>query len=368
MAEISESINPERARAFNLNTAVGLSEMARKLVTPGKGIVALDESVGKVGVLGTIEKRLISVGVPEARVSDPELRGSYRAMLCGTPGAGRFISGAILEEQTIDQSVDSVRIRDLLKAEGIQVGIKVDKGVRAYKENSPEKVLKESFLSDLGERLQRFATLDAVFAKCRAVIVIRDPDCPSADCVEENAKILAKYAAICQRAGIVPIVEPEVLRDGEYATHAAQKCFEVTRFVLQRVFAHLQREGVDCSAMLLKPNMVVAGKACSEQPTPEKVAALTLRCLELTVPRIVPGIVFLSGGLTPEEATANLRAINSERCQTMHPWKLTFSFGRALQDGALKGWWNKGEGLDFAKGRAWYLEHARANSEVLSTF
>jgi fructose-bisphosphate aldolase class I len=297
-----------------------LETTARALVAPGKGILAADESSG------TIEKRFKSINV----ASTEENRRFYRELLFTTPGAKEFISGVILYDETLRQKrSDGTPFAQVLANEGIVPGIKVDKGTKALA-GFPGEVVTEG-LDGLRERLAEYKQMGARFAKWRAVISIA-PNVPTAYCLSANAHALARYAALCQEAGIVPIVEPEVLMDGD---NTLERCEEVTTATLERVFAELAAHRVHLEGSLLKPNMVIAGKGCAAQASPEQVAAATLRCFRRVVPAAVPGIVFLSGGQSDEQATANLDAMNR---MGKAPWELSFSYGRALQAPALKAW------------------------------
>jgi fructose-bisphosphate aldolase class I len=309
--------------------AQALIDTANELVAPGKGILAADESTG------TIKKRLASVDVE----STEETRRVYRNLLFTTPGMEDFISGVILFEETLYQkSDDGTPFPKLLAGKGIVPGIKVDKGAKPLAGSEDEKVTEG--LDGLRERLADYREAGARFAKWRAVITIGE-NMPSANCVNVNAHALARYAALCQEAGLAPIVEPEVLMDGG---HSIERCEEVTGAALARVFAELDAQGVLLEGMLLKPNMVIAGKACPQQAGVERVASATLRCLRRYVPAAVPGIVFLSGGQSDEVATAHLDAMNRLGGDEA-PWRLSFSYGRALQAPALKTW---GGGADNA--------------------
>jgi fructose-bisphosphate aldolase, class I len=310
---------------------------ARALVAPGKGILAADESDG------TIKKRFDSIGVE----STEENRRAYRDMLFTTPGAEEFISGVILFDETIRQkSADGTPFPELLASKGIIPGIKVDKGAKPLA-NAPGETITEG-LDGLRERLQEYRELGARFAKWRATYSISvDADLPSNYCVWTNAHALARYAALCQEAGLVPIVEPEVLMEGEHTLHDS---FRVTARVLFAVYTELRDQRVVLEGTLLKPNMVLAGYDSSDQPSDDEVADETLRCLRERVPAAVPGIVFLSGGQSDEQATSRLNAMNA---RGPHPWQLSFSYGRALQAPALKAWVGKAENLEAAQ-QAYY--------------
>jgi fructose-bisphosphate aldolase class I len=293
---------------------------ARALVAPGKGILAADES------LGTIEKRFKSVGIANTE----ENRRAYRELLFGTPGLGEFISGVILFDETIRQKAsDGATLVEVLKRQGIIPGIKVDQGAKAPAAFPGEKVTEG--LDGLRDRLADYRQLGARFTKWRAVIAI-DANIPSRTCLDANAHALARFAALSQEAGLVPIVEPEVLMDGD---HTIERHFEVTESTLKIVFQSLFEHRVRLEAMLLKPNMVLSGKDCPQQASVAQVADATLRCMLRAVPAAVPGVVFLSGGQSDVLATEHLNALNR---LGKAPWELSFSFGRALQAPALQAW------------------------------
>ncbi|MDP6786083.1 MAG: fructose-bisphosphate aldolase class I [Rhodospirillales bacterium] len=298
-----------------------LASIARSLIADGRGILAADESTG------TITKRFDGIGVE----STEENRRSYRELLFTTPGLGEFVSGAILYDETIRQAAtDGTPIPALLAKQDIHPGIKVDTGAKPLAGSAEETVTEG--LDGLRERVAEYHGLGARFAKWRAVIKIGDR-IPTPYCIEANAHALARYARLCQDGGLVPIVEPEVLMDGD---HDIDRCDAVTTETLHVVFAALHRQGVSLEGMLLKPNMVISGKDCSRQADVDEVAERTVRCLRRTVPAAVPGIVFLSGGQSEQVATAHLNAMNAKFGG--QPWALSFSYGRALQDGALKSW------------------------------
>jgi fructose-bisphosphate aldolase, class I len=297
-----------------------IESIAGLLVEPAKGILAADESTG------TIEKRFRAVGVE----SIPETRRAYRNLLFTTPGIEAHISGVILFDETIRQAADDgTPFTELLTSRGISPGIKVDRGAKPLAGAPGEKVTEG--LDGLRERLVEYRELGARFTKWRAVISI-GPDLPTDYAVRVNAHALARFAALSQEAGLVPIVEPEVLMDGD---HTIERSFEATSRTLEAVFTELVAERVRLEGMLLKPNMVLSGYECREQATHEEVAAWTIRALRRHVPAAVPGIVFLSGGQSDDDATANLGALNRVGGQ---PWQLSFSFGRALQAAALRSW------------------------------
>jgi fructose-bisphosphate aldolase, class I len=318
-----------------------LEATARALVAPGKGILAADESTG------TIEKRLKSIEVE----STEENRRAYREMLFTTAGIGDHISGVILFDETIRQSTrDGVPFTKVLVDAGVIPGIKVDTGAKPLAGAEGEKVTEG--LDGLRERLDEYRELGAKLTKWRAVIEIGE-NRPSAYCIHVNAHALARYAALSQAAGLVPIVEPEVLMDGP---HSIDRCYEVTEATLEAVFNELFSQRVVYERMLLKPNMVISGNECSEQAGPKQVAEATLRCFRSVVPAAVPGIVFLSGGQSDEQATANLNAINAGG---PHPWQLSFSYGRALQAPALKAW--RGDEANVQAGQDALAHRARLN-------
>jgi len=298
-----------------------MEKTVAELTAPTKGILAADESGG------TIEKRFKNIDV----VSTEENRRSYRELLFTAPKLGDYISGVILFEETLkQQSQAGVALPRVLAAQGIVPGIKVDKGTQALANFPGDKTTHG--LQGLAERLAGYKELGARFAKWRAVITIGD-GLPSTRAIEVNADSLARYAAICQELEIVPIVEPEVLMDGN---HDIARCAAVTEEVLETVFHALHRHRVQLEYMLLKPNMVLPGKDCPQQASPEEIAAATLICFRRTIPAAVPGINFLSGGQSDEAATANLNAMNAY--PQAQPWQLSFSYGRALQAPALKAW------------------------------
>ena len=320
-----------------------LHKIAKALVAPYKGILAADESDR------TIKKRLNSVGVE----STLENRRFYREMLFTTPG---YISGVILFDETIrDKMSDGTPFPDYLSQRGMIPGIKVDKGAKDLAFFSNEKVTEG--LDGLRERLKEYVGLGAKFTKWRAVIVI-DENIPSWASIKANAHALARFASLSQEAGLVPIVEPEVLMDGD---HDLARCEEVSGLVLNKVFDELKTYKVDLRGMLLKTNMVIAGKEAKKKSSPEEIAEATLRHFRKTVPVEVPGIVFLSGGQSPEEATINLNAIVKQK--TNEPWELSYSYGRGLQGEALKVWSgdknNKSEAQRAFKERARKVSLAR---------
>ncbi|MEX2212323.1 MAG: class I fructose-bisphosphate aldolase [Gaiellaceae bacterium] len=308
-----------------------LESTARELVAPGKGILAADESSG------TIEKRFKSIDVE----STEDNRRSYRNLLFTTQGVEEFISGVILYDETLRQSSDDgTPFAKLLADRGIIPGIKVDAGAKPLANAEGETVTEG--LDGLRERLNEYRELGARFTKWRAVISI-GPAIPSEYCLWTNAHALARFAALSQEAGLVPIVEPEVLMDGD---HTIERAFDVTSRALHAVFTELRDQRVHFEQMLLKPNMVLSGYDGSEQAGHDEVAEATLKCFYRHVPAAVPGIVFLSGGQSDEDATANLSAMNA---RGPHPWELSFSYGRALQAPALKAWLGEAANVESAQ-------------------
>jgi fructose-bisphosphate aldolase, class I len=319
-----------------------LQETARAIVAEGKGILAADESDG------TIKKRFDSIGVE----STEESRRGYRDLLFTTEGVEEYISGVILFDETIrQQSADGTPFPQLLESKGIIPGIKVDKGAKPLALAEGETVTEG--LDGLRDRLADYRELGARFTKWRAVISI-GKGIPSEYCIWTNAHALARYAALSQEAGLVPIVEPEVLMDGD---HTIERSFEVTSRTLHAVFTELRDQRVQPEGILLKPNMVLSGYESQQEASDEEVAEETLRCFRRHVPAAVPGIVFLSGGQSDEQATARLSAMNA---LGSHPWQLSFSYGRALQAPALKAWEGKEENVEAAQ-RAYY-HRAKMNS------
>ena len=297
-----------------------MTETAQALVAPGKGILAADESTP------TMKKRLAAVGLESTEAR----RRSYREILFTAKGIDEFVSGVILFDETIrQQAIDSTPFPEVLSGQGVIPGIKVDKGTSALA-GFPGELVTEG-LDGLRARLAEYVTMGARFAKWRAVISIAAGR-PTTTCIESNAHGLARYAALSQEAGLVPVVEPEVLMDG---THSIERCAEVTAATLRAVYEHLASHRVVLGASLLKPNMVLAGKDCPDQASAEEIAEATIAVLKQTVPAAVPGIVFLSGGQSDEEATVRLDAMNR---RGPAPWELSFSFGRALQAPVLRAW------------------------------
>lgn len=320
-----------------------LIETAQALVTDGKGILAADETIP------TLTKRFNAQKIE----STSDSRRTYREMFFTTPGIGEFISGVILQDETIHQkTTQGVPLAEVLSSQGIIPGIKVDNGAKPLP-GSPTEKITEGY-DGLRDRLQEYHKLGARFAKWRAVITVSDL-LPSVACIQANAHALALYAALSQEQGLVPIVEPEVLMDG---SHTVERCGEVTSAVLHAVFNALFDQKIDLEGMLLKPNMVISGKGCPKQAGVEEVASATLGCLRRLVPPAVPGIVFLSGGQDSITATKHLNAIN--KIQGPKPWKLSFSYGRALQDEALKAWGGKDE--NYKAGQEAFYHRAKCNS------
>jgi fructose-bisphosphate aldolase, class I len=323
-----------------------LNETARALVADGKGILAADESDG------TIKKRFDSIGVE----STEENRRSYREMLFTTAGAEDHISGVILFDETIRQTAsDGTPFPKLLESKGVIPGIKVDKGAKPLALSDGETITEG--LDGLRARLEEYRELGARFAKWRATYSIGGGR-PSEYCVWTNAHALARYAALCQEAGLVPIVEPEVLQDG---THTIEESSKATGRVLQAVYTELHDQRVELAGTLLKPNMILSGYDASGRAGVDDVAEATLELFYRHVPAAVPGIVFLSGGQTDEDATAHLNAMNA---RGPHPWQLSFSYGRALQAAALKAWGGSTDKVE--AGQQAYLHRARLNGAARS--
>src|SRR5690554_1280422 len=319
-----------------------LAHTAQAMVAAGKGIIAIDESPGTIG------KRFDAVGVANSE----DNRRAWRELLLATPGLGEYISGAILQDETIRQSTAGGEpIARVMNDAGIIPGIKVDTGTHPLA-GFPGEVVTEG-LDGLRERLREYYRLGARFAKWRAVIHIGE-DTPSGTCIEANAHALARYAALCQEQGLVPIIEPEVLMEGD---HDIEACYEVTEITLRGVLDALYNQQVMLEGTILKPSMVLPGRDCAEQAEVDEVAEATLMCLKSTVPAILPGIVFLSGGQSDQDATAHLDAMNRMR---PNPWPLSFSYGRAMQQAALKAWAQDPAG-NVGKAQEIVLGRARAN-------
>jgi len=319
-----------------------LETVARAMVAKGKGILAADESSG------TIKRRFDSIKIE----SNEDTRRAYREMLLTTKGLEEAISGVILFDETIRTAIsDGTPFPQVLSRKGIMPGIKVDKGPVDIP-GFPGEVVTEG-LDGLRGRVKEYRDFGAKFAKWRAVITIGD-GIPTPACLDLNAHALARYAALCQEGGLVPIVEPEVLLDG---SHTIERCEEVTQETLKVVFSALADQRVYLEGMILKPSMVVSGKDCPRQAGVEEVAERTIRCLKRTVPGAVPGIAFLSGGQSAESATEHLNAMNS---MGPHPWEVSFSYARALQDPALKSW--KGQAANVAAAQKIFYHRAKCNS------
>jgi fructose-bisphosphate aldolase class I len=306
----------------------GLIDIARRLVGAGKGLLAMDESNG------TCNRRFADAGIPQTE----EARRAYRELIVTTPGLADSISGAILYDETIRQRTKSgTPFVKVLTEAGIVPGIKVDTGAKDLAGRPGEKITEG--LDGLRDRLKEYSDMGARFAKWRAVITLGNV-IPSRGCIAANAQALARYAALCQEAGIVPIVEPEVLMDGE---HTLERCCEATEEALCSVFRHLRAQNVMLEGVILKANMVLPGLSCPKQESVDEVAAATVKCLLRTVPAAVPGIAFLSGGQSAELATARLNAMNvlARSPASRVPWPLVFSFARAIQQPALEIWRGK---------------------------
>ena len=322
-----------------------LHETARALVAPGRGILAADESSP------TIKRRFDTIGLE----STADNRRDWRQLLFTSEGIGDWISGVILFEETLAQeSSDGRPLVEVLQSNGVIPGVKVDKGAKDLAGSPAEKVTEG--LDGLRERLAVYREQGARFTKWRAVIAIGE-GLPSAYCLDVNAHALARYAALSQEAGLVPIVEPEVLMDGG---HDIGACAEATESALRATFAALAVQGVDLAGTLLKPNMVLSGKSASERADAAAVAGETLRVFGNAVPASVPGCVFLSGGQSDEEATVNLDAINRAAAESGAPWELSFSYGRGLQATPLSVWGGKPENV--AAAQAAFQERARLTS------
>lgn len=324
-----------------------LEDIAAAMVQPGQGILAADESTG------TIKKRFDSINVE----STEDTRRDYREMLFRAGDAMQnAISGVILYDETLRQKAkDGTPLVDVIRAANAVPGIKVDTGAKALAGPTSDIEKITEGLDGLRERLNEYHQLGARFAKWRAVITIAD-GLPTWNCIKANAHALARYAALCQEAGIVPIVEPEVLMDGDHATHDITRCQEVTEWTLRVVFRELADARVNLEGMILKPNMVIAGQKCPNQASASEVAERTLASLKATVPSAVPGIAFLSGGQSDAAATEHLSLMNQ---MPGRPWALTFSYGRALQAAALKAWGGKAENV--AAGQRAFTHRAKMN-------
>lgn len=325
-----------------------LEDIARALVAPGKGILAADESTS------TIKKRFDKINL----TSTEDSRRDYREMLFRTTDAMKnYVSGVILYDETIRQKAkDGTPLVDIMKAAGSIPGIKVDLGAKPLPGPTSKIETITEGLDGLRERFAEYYKLGARFAKWRAVITIAD-GLPTWNCVKANAHALARYAALAQEAKIVPIVEPEILMDGEHSGHDIDECYRVTEWTLRTVFRELYDARVNLEGIVLKPNMIISGQKSPKQASPAEVAEKTLKCLKATVPAAVPGIAFLSGGQSDEAATRHLSLMNASGPL---PWPLTFSYGRALQAAAIKAWGGKPENV--AAGQRAFTHRAKMNS------
>ncbi len=333
-------------------SAPELIDTARQLVNSGKGLLAMDESIG------TCNKRFAALSIAQTE----EQRRAWRELIISTPGLADSISGAILCDETIRQRTqDGTPFVEVLIAAGIIPGIKVDAGAKPLAGWSGEKITEG--LDGLRDRLSAYASMGARFAKWRAVITL-DDDLPSQGCIEANAHALARYAALCQEAGIVPIVEPEVLMTG---AHTLERCREVTEETLHSVFNHLHMQNVMLEGMILKPNMVLPGLSCPTQESVDEVAVATVQCFLRAVPAAVAGIAFLSGGQSAQLASARLNAINvlARSAQSRVPWPLVFSFSRAIQQSALEIWQGKETRAEVLAAQDLLRHHARCNHAAL---
>lgn len=323
-----------------------LMETAKTLVAKNKGLLAMDESNP------TCNKRFAKLGIPQTE----EARRAYRELIITTPNLSDYISGTILYDETIRQhKKDGTSFIKVLSDAGIIPGIKVDLGAKDMAGHPREKITEG--LDGLRDRLKEYFQMGARFAKWRAVITIGD-GIPSRGCIEANAHSLARYAALCQETGLVPIVEPEVLMDG---VHSLSRCSEITEEVLRTVFNQLYRQRVMLEGIILKPNMVLAGLTCSQQESVDEVADATVNCLLRAVPAAVPSIAFLSGGQSDELASARLNAMNF-RFKSRSPWALTFSFARAIQQPALEIW--QGKEVNVSEAQQALLHRAKCNWEA----
>ncbi|MEL6438972.1 MAG: class I fructose-bisphosphate aldolase [Cyanobacteria bacterium J06621_8] len=321
-----------------------LRETAKTLMAEGKGILAMDESNG------TCNKRFEALGIAPTE----DNRRAYRGLILTAPGLNNYISGAILYDETIRQSTDDgTTFVKVMQDAGMIPGIKVDTGAKDLCGRDPEKVTEG--LDGLRDRIAEYYAMGARFAKWRAVITIGD-GIPSEGCIEANAHALARYAALCQEGGLVPIVEPEVLING---SHTIERCYEVTEKTLNEVFRQLYVQGVAFDQMILKPSMVISGDACSTQASVEEVATETVRCLMNTVPPQVTGIAFLSGGQSKERSSAHLNYMNAN-FRSQFPWRVTFSYARAIQQPALDLWSGKADKV--AEAQKILVQRAKFNS------
>ncbi|MEO0842927.1 MAG: class I fructose-bisphosphate aldolase [Cyanobacteria bacterium J06643_5] len=321
-----------------------LRNTAKAMVAEGKGILAMDESNG------TCNKRFEKLGI----ATTEDNRRAYRELILTAPDLGKYISGAILYDETIRQSTaNGVSFVKVMQDSGMIPGIKVDTGAKDLVLRNNEKVTEG--LDGLKERIAEYYEMGARFAKWRAVITIGE-GIPSDGCIEANAHALARYAALCQEGGLVPIVEPEVLIDGN---HSIERCYEVTEKTLNEVFRQLYVQNVAFDQMILKPSMVISGADCSTQANVEQVATETIRCLLNTVPPAVPGIAFLSGGQTKEKSSAHLNYMNAN-FRSECPWRVTFSYARAIQQPALEYW--RGDEKNVAEAQKLLVQRAKLNS------
>ena len=338
-------------KVHKVNNMSELNKIASQMVSEKKGILAADESTPTIG------KRFAKINVENTE----DNRRAYRELLFTTPDIGEYISGVILYDETIRQRAsDGHTFVTVLEKQGVLPGIKVDEGTEALSDSPNEVVTKG--LDGLPKRLPEYVNMGAKFCKWRAVIKIT-ADTPTENCIQINAERLAKYAKLCQENNLVPIVEPEVLMDGD---HTIEKCFEVTKKVLLAVFAELKKAVVALDGMILKPNMIVSGSECAKQAGAKEVAEMTVKCLRETVPAEVPGIAFLSGGQSEEFACETLNEINKsntfqgkvlDKLSAGCPWQLSFSYGRALQASALKAWGGKSENVK--AGQEAFLKQAK---------
>lgn len=326
-----------------------LETVARALVASPKGILAMDESGP------TIHRRFLALDIPQTA----EMRRAYRELIVNAPGLGSYINGAILFDETIRQQTSSrVPFVRVLAEQGVMAGIKVDAGLMDLPNTGGEKVTRG--LDDLRERLIEYRALGAQFAKWRAVFTVGG-GMPSRRAIDANVHALARYAALCQEQGVVPIVEPEVLHDGEHTAHTLEECYDATERVLHALFFALAEQGVVLEAMILKPSMVVPGASSTEAAGAHDVALATLNCLRRCVPPAVAGVAFLSGGQNAESATSNLREIN-RLAGASAPWPLTFSFSRAIQQPAMETW--RGDASQIAGAQAALINRLQVNMQA----
>ena len=323
-----------------------LKDTIAQIFANGKGILAMDESTP------TCDKRFAAVGIPQT----VEMHRKYRELIVTTPGLNESIGGAILYDETIRQkTIDGIPMAEMLTKVGIIPGIKVDMGAKEMAGFPNEKVTEG--LDGLRERLAEYKTMGVRFAKWRGVITIGE-GIPTVECVEANIHALARFAALCQENGIVPIVEPEVLMNGN---HTLQKCYDVTEQVLKRLFYQLYQYKVDIEGIILKPNMVIAGAESKEQNSIDEVAEATVQCLLHTVPAAVPAIAFLSGGQSPQDAAAHLNAMHN-KFKNHLPWIVSFSFARAIQEPALNAW--KGQETNVAEAQKILYKRAKIDAKA----